>query len=293
MQIPRVARDDNEVLCVGELLWDSLPAGLFLGGAPFNVACHLAAAGVRAAMVSRVGIDRLGEEALRRAALHGVETDLVQVDPMRPTGFVSANVDAAGNATFEILESVAWDAIAFNDALAARASAAHAVVFGTLAQRATVSRQTIQRLLATPALKVLDVNLRPPYDDKNIVQSSLERADIVKLNAGEMEQLSRWFDLPPRPREFAAAVASTFDCRTVVITRGAEGAALWREGEWTEHAGFNVEVRDTVGAGDAFLAVLLAGILRGGEAAAMLSAANRAGANVAARWGALPPLQHD
>src|SRR5215207_2357698 len=112
----------SEILCVGEILWDSLPTGLFLGGAPFNVACHLRASGVPVTIVSRVGADRLGEEVLERAARYGVGTDLVQVDPVLPTGFVKVALDAAGNAKYEILEPVAWDAIALNDALLRRAA---------------------------------------------------------------------------------------------------------------------------------------------------------------------------
>src|SRR5918911_4746997 len=125
----------SEILCVGEVLWDALPAGLFLGGAPFNVACHLRAAGMPVTLVSRVGADLLGEEALRRVARYGVGTDLVQVDPALPTGFVRVTIDDAGNPEYEIVEPAAWDAIEPTDALLARAAGARAVVFGTLAQR--------------------------------------------------------------------------------------------------------------------------------------------------------------
>src|SRR5436305_1609091 len=125
----------NEILCVGELLWDALPAGLFLGGAPFNVACHLRAAGHPVAMVSRVGADRLGDEAVRRAAAYGVDTALIQRDAALPTGFASVTLDAAGNAEYEIHAPAAWDAIEASDALLRRARAARAIVFGSLAQR--------------------------------------------------------------------------------------------------------------------------------------------------------------
>src|SRR5512132_2179119 len=121
----------GEVLCVGEILWDSLPTGLFLGGAPFNVACHLGVGGVPVAMVSRVGADRLGDEALRRARDYGVATDLVQVDPHLPTGLVNATIDESGEARYVILEDAAWDAIELNEALLARAENAAAIVFGS------------------------------------------------------------------------------------------------------------------------------------------------------------------
>ena len=284
----------GEVLCVGELLWDALPAGLFLGGAPFNVACHLRAAGVPVAMVSRVGADQLGEEALRRAARHGVDGSLVQVDPTLPTGFVRVAVDAAGHPAFDIVAPAAWDAIALTDALRARAAGARAIVYGTLAQRAPATRVTLERLLAaTPALRVLDVNLRPPHVDREIVRRSLASAAVVKVSEDELRRLAGWFALPggddpvPGPRT-VEGLAAAFACGTVCVTRGSRGAALWRDGRWTEHPGYEVEVRDTVGAGDAFLAVLLAGLLGGADDRAALQHANLIGAYVATQQGAVP-----
>ena len=267
-----------EILCVGEVLWDSLPAGLFLGGAPFNVACHLRAAGHPVTMVSRVGADHLGDEALRRAARYGVGTDLVEVDRELPTGLVRATVDDEGNARYEIVAPAAWDAIAPSEALLRRAAAARAIVFGSLAQRAAVSRRTIERLWEGPALAAFDVNLRPPHDDRDVVRRSLERADVVKMNAEELARLAEWFGLRGGPRAQLSALAERYSCRVVCLTRGRDGAAMWREGRWSEHPGFEVEVRDTVGAGDAFLAVLLAGVLSGLDDAALLHHANLIGA---------------
>ena len=281
----------QEILCVGEVLWDALPEGLFLGGAPFNVACHLRAAGLRVAMVSRLGEDQLGEEALRRATRYGVGVDLIQSDSALPTGFVRVTVDPAGNPAYEIVEPAAWDAIVATGALVARAAEARAIVFGSLAQRHAISRATIERLWDGEATMVFDVNLRPPYDDKEVVRRSLRRADVVKLSEQEMVQVTKWFDLPPDPREGVAALAETFACPVVCLTRGSEGAALLNEGRWTEHPGYKVEVRDTVGAGDAFLAVLLAGLLSGGADAALLQHANLIGAYVATQYGAVPADQ--
>jgi fructokinase len=281
----------SEVLCVGEVLWDALPEGLFLGGAPFNVACHLRAAGTPVTMVSRIGKDRLGDEVLRRAARYGVTTDLVQVDDALPTGFVRVDVDEVGNPTYEILAPAAWDAIAPTPALLARAENARAIVFGTLAQRQAVSRATIQRLWDAKALMVVDVNLRTPFEDREIVRRSLERADVVKLSDEELRSIADWFDLPADSRKAVAALAEMFACRVVCVTRGSDGAGLWHDGNWSDHPGFKVEVRDTVGAGDAFLAVLLAGLLAGGADAAILQHANLIGAYVATQFGAVPADQ--
>lgn len=287
----------SEVLCVGEVLWDSLPSGLFLGGAPFNVACHLRAAGVPVSLVSRVGADRLGEEATARVARYGVGTDLVQVDHGLPTGFVRVRVSQDGDASYEILAPAAWDAIEATDQLLARAAAARAIVFGSLAQRAPASRATIERLWDTEALLVFDPNLRPPDDDVRIVRRSLERAAMVKVTVRELRQLARWFELPGGTNEnvpllrTVAALAEAFKVHTVCVTRGREGAALWRDGRWAEHPGFEVEVRDTVGTGDAFLAVLLAGLLGGADDQSALHHASLMGAYVATQTGAVPSDQ--
>lgn len=287
----------SEILCVGELLWDALPAGLFLGGAPFNVACHLRAAGLPVAMVSRVGADHLGDEALRRAAGYGIATDLIQVDPALPTGLVRVTLDEAGDAGFDVVAPAAWDAIVPTAALLERAAAARAIVFGTLAQRATATRRTVERLWDTEALLVYDANLRGSHDEAVVVRRSLERAAVVKVSERELRQIAAWFALPgvaasPAPvLDTVAALAAAFACRTVCVTRGRGGAGLWRDGEWAEHPGFEVEVEDTVGAGDAFLAVVLAGLLGGADTRTLLQHANLIGAYVATQRGAVPPDQ--
>jgi len=281
----------GEVLCVGELLWDALPAGLFLGGAPFNVACHLRAAGAAVTMVTRVGADQLGDEARRRVARFGVSTDLLQVDASLPTGFVRVSLTDDGTAAYDILEPAAWDNLETTPTLLHRAAAAQAIVFGTLAQRSAVTRDTLRRMLDTRALKVLDVNLRPRYDDREIIRDSLRRADVVKLNEEEMRRLASWLDLRGDLQRTVAMLAETFRCRTVCVTRGPRGAVLWRDWRWSEHPGFEVEVQDTVGSGDAFLAVLLTGLLNGTDDDALLHHANLIGAYVATQHGAVPADQ--
>ncbi len=283
----------REVLCVGEVLWDSLPSGLFLGGAPFNVAGHLHALGVPVGMVSRVGADRLGAEALARLRRSGIATDLVQTDPELPTGFVSVALDVEGVASYDIVAPAAWDRIELQDGLVERAARSAAVVFGSLAQRAPASRATVERLCRVDVPKVFDVNLRPPYDDAAVVGRSLGHADVVKLNEHELARLADWFGLPAGVREATAALARRFDCRTVCVTRGPAGAVLLNEGRWSEHPGYRVEVRDTVGSGDAFLAALLAGLLAGHDDGAVLQQANLRGAYVATQPGAIPVYEQE
>jgi fructokinase len=284
---------DAEVLCVGELLWDSLPAGLFLGGAPYNVAGHLHALGAPVAMVSRVGHDRLGAEALRRVAHAGVATDLVQTDPTLPTGFVSVTLDAAGVPAYDIVAPAAWDRIALDDAVLARAAAATAIVFGSLAQRGAVSRATIERLGEVDVPKVFDVNLRPPYEDAGVVRRSLAHAEVVKLNEHELRRMAAWFALPEDPRDAVTALAERFGCRTICVTRGDAGAAMLHAGRWTEHPGYRVEACDTVGSGDAFLAAFLWRLLRGDDDEAILQHANLLGAYVATQSGAIPAYDQE
>lgn len=281
----------TEVLCVGEVLWDALPEGLFLGGAPFNVACHLRATGTPVAMVSRIGNDQLGDEVLRRAVRYGVTTDLIQVDPVLATGFVRVDIDPSGNPNYEILAPAAWDAIATDDELLRRAANARAIVFGTLAQRDATSRATIRRLWETDALIVYDINLRAPFDDRALVGESLRRADVVKLSAEELERVAEWFRLRGDFETTMRALAAEFACDVVCVTRGSEGAALLHDGAFTEHPGYVVEVKDTVGAGDAFLAVLLAGLLSGATDTALLQHANLIGAYVTTQYGAVPADQ--
>ncbi len=283
----------DEILCIGEVLWDALPGGLFLGGAPLNVACHLHETGRSAAMCSSVGDDALGREIVRRLKHRNMSTDLVQASPGLPTGFVTVGLDASGTPEFEIVAPSAWDTVECTDALLARAAKAKAVVYGSLAQRSETSRATIRQVVASETLRVFDVNLRPPFDTQSIVEDSLKQADVVKLNDDEMARLAEWFDLPPADgpdglQRSAAALSERFECPVVCVTRGADGAALWLDWTWYEHPGFVVDVVDTVGSGDAFLAAFLDGTFAGKSPGETLVYANAVGAFVAACQGATP-----
>jgi fructokinase len=175
------------------------------------------------------------------------------------------------------------------------------MVFGSLAQRGGRTRRTVRALCekAPDALKVLDVNLRPPHTPRRVVEPSLALADVVKLNEEELVEIGAWLDRAGEPgnargvRSTVAALARRFDCRAVCVTRGADGNALWRGGEWTRHDSYPVEVRDTVGAGDAFLAALLTGLLDDHDSDTVLDRASRLGAYVASRSGATPAYDVD
>ena len=278
-----------DVVCMGEILWDALPTGLYLGGAPFNVACHLHNLGVRTEVISRVGRDRLGEEALRRVRKKGLATDLIQLDDHLPTGFVSVDLEDEKGPAYEIHAPAAWDAIEATEACRQRAAGARAVVFGSLAQRNSISRRSIRSICEGARRRVFDVNLRPPHDEVQVVRESLVMAEVVKLNEEELGRMAAWFGLPSGLQPATLALADRFHCDTVCVTRGGEGAILLREGRWLEHPGYPVEVVDTVGAGDAFLAALLHGLLTGVPDEMLLGRACRLGAYVASRPGAIPP----
>lgn len=277
-------------VCVGEILWDVFPDSRRLGGAPFNVACHLRTFGIEPYVVSRIGNDELGRE-IRSELLHReISVETLQMDPTLPTGVVDVRLDAMGRPSFTIHAPAAWDAITLEDRARTVAEQAHVIVFGTLAQRRDTSRSTIRRLLNTRAVKVLDVNVRPPYDFREVVVHSLHRANVVKVNETELETLASLFEIDGTPRDQCEELTRRFGLETVCVTRGELGAALWHNGNWYEHQGYRVNVIDTVGSGDAFLAGLIWGLLHRQEPSVALRYANAAGALVASRAGATPEL---
>lgn len=283
-------QDQPFIICYGEVLWDCLPRGLFLGGAPCNVAYHLTRHGAGAAVVSAVGDDFLGREILKRAAGWGIDTRFLAMINYLPTGTVHVDI-SGGSPVFTITEGVAWDAIPVGDDLLAAASQADAVVYGTLALRSAHNRAGAERLLAAArGLKVLDINLRPPFVDPDVVQFAISRADIVKLNDDELSTLtgSRGHLEIAEVAKQAEAFAKAHRLSRVCVTCGSRGAGLWWDGKWYWEDARPVEIRDTVGAGDAFLAGLLTGVLRHRPAKESLAAACRIGEFVAGSDGATP-----
>jgi fructokinase len=277
-------------ICAGELLWDVYPTTRHLGGAPPNVAVHLRALGVPSRVASRVGTDEAGAALRARLEQLGVPADLVQTDRDHPTGVVTVDLSDPRDPRYTIEQPAAWDFIELSEELEDSASRAAAIVFGSLAQRSQVSRASILALLSPGPLRVFDVNLRPPFDDRAIVESSLRRSDLVKLNDLELGVMLSWFDLPQGDRAGCEALCDRFGCSSVCVTRGPNGAALLHGGAWWEHPGYDVEVVDTVGSGDAFLAALLSRLMAGVPPDRALRSANAVGAYVATQPGATPPL---
>jgi len=276
----------KKVLCFGEILWDSLPTGLFPGGAPFNVACHLHKLGIKSNIASRLGNDTLGSIIKKRLTEKGMDTSLIQNDPVYPTGLVNVTLNSSGNASYEIVNPAAWDFISEDKKLLDAAESSDVIVYGSLAQRNETTRNTLSKLLGLKKINVFDVNLRPPYDNREIVEKTLYQSTVIKLNNEELYTLSRWFGFQTELKPAVYSLADKFGSNIICVTRGADGSALLMNNTWIEHPGFKVEVKDTIGSGDAFLAAFIDGMLKQKNAANILKAANKLGSYVATRSGA-------
>ena len=282
-----------KVLGLGEILWDLLPAGAQLGGAPGNFACHARALGADAGIVTRVGDDPLGREILRRLETMRLPLDLVQIDPAAPTGTVGVQLSGEGVPQFTIHEGVAWDRLEITAAARGAAAEADAVCFGSLAQRAAASRHAIRELVrATPAtaLRIFDVNLRQHFYSRELIEESLRLANVLKLNDAELSVLAELYSLGGDTRAQLAALAAHFSLRLVALTRGPQGSVLFANARWSECHPRPVVVADTVGAGDAFTAALALGWLRGWELDEINAAASDVARHVCSLPGATPPL---
>jgi len=290
-----MASDQYTIIGLGELLWDLLPGGKQLGGAPSNFAYMAASLGDRCFIASRVGNDSLGREALDRLNQLGLPTCYVQIDRSHSTGTVLVQVDERGQPDFTITEDVAWDYLEWTPEWQALAAQADAVCFGSLAQRSPQSRDTIHRFLQaarSDALRIFDVNLRQSFYSTEIISESLRLSNIVKLNNEELPRVIRMLDLGDGSEaEAARRLLRAFNLDLVCLTRAAQGSLLVADDEVAEHPGFRVAVADAVGAGDAFTAALAHNYLRGASLERINEAANRLGAWVATQVGATPAVE--
>jgi len=278
---------------IGELLWDVLPAGRELGGAPGNFVWHVHALGMNGVVISRVGDDDDGREIERRLDRLGLRRDLVDVDPSHTTGWSTVSLDSSGAPSFHVHENVAWDFIRFTPAGARAAEEIDAVNFGTLGQRGPVSRSTIRSFLAhtrPDAIRLFDLNLRPPHYGREVIETSLSSATAVKLNGEELSIVAQMFGFSPSDTECLGQLADAFGLRLVALTRGDKGSILYADGRVSIHPGFKTAIVDTVGAGDAFAAALVVGMLRGSDIDRINDHANRVASYVCSKRGATPEL---
>ena len=284
------------ILGIGELLWDCFGETRRPGGAPANVAFHAAQLGAGGIVCSRVGCDEAGDALIEYLRGRGMDCAMIQRDPVHPTGTVTVNTTQADHPSYIIHEDVAWDHITLDRPLEHTARCVSAVCFGTLAQRMPRARDTIQQCLRASgnAMLVYDVNLRPPWFTPESIDLSLQRCHVVKLNHSEVSQLADILGLPVTGMgKFAAGLRSRYGIRVVCITRGEDGCFIASGDTQVEAPGCRVDVRDAVGAGDAFTAALIRGLLWEWPLDHIARFANEVGALVASRAGAMPELHKE
>ena len=279
------------VVGIGEILWDLLPSGRRIGGAPANFAFHAQTLGAASFVVSAVGDDAAGRDILAELDRRGLDRRFLATVSGPPTGTVSVSLDPAGMPRYVIQEGVAWDELPWGPALRDLARAAEAVCFGTLAQRSEVSRRAISAFLKETrpeAVRVLDLNLRQNYHSPDLVRGLLEDSTILKLNDEELRDVGEMFTLPGSETEILRSLLRTFPLVMIALTKGRKGSRLIGRDQDVHHPGYPVEAVDTVGAGDAFTAALAVGYLKRMSWEDISEAANRLASQVCTRPGAWP-----
>ncbi len=286
IQLPQVAG-------IGELLWDLLPEGRRIGGAPANFAYHVNASGVPATVVSCVGKDDLGVAIVNSVVDWKMDTRFIFELSDYQTGIVEVSLDEKGSPEYVINEEVAWDHLEWNEDIAIFAGCVRAACFGTLGQRAPASRSFIQKFLrktSPSCLRVFDVNLRQSYYDADVIRESLELANILKLNHEEAPVIARMLGFNSYSDKAISEIRKRFDLDLIALTKGGAGSVLLTSERVSKHPGLQTTVVDTVGAGDAFTASLVVGMLRGDDLDILNANANRAAAGVCGHSGAIPEV---
>ncbi len=280
-----------KVVSFGAVLWDVLPRGIYFGGAPLNVASHLSKLGVEAYMASAVGKDFLGDEALERMKINRVNTQFVEQHDDLPTGTVKVILDNKGNACYTIHEDVAWDRIVLSDALLEIVQKADAIVFGSLDARSNSNFATLNRMLSEKGpTKIFDVNLRAPYDNLDLVFTLAEKTNILKLNEEELEKITEGSIKSSGCESLIDTLVEKTRVRRVCVTLAEKGAVYYNNGRLIKGSAKAPEVRDTVGAGDAFMAAFTYGVINGDadRDPEFINRCCRLGAYVASQDGAIP-----
>lgn len=280
---------NNEIVCFGEVLWDVLPTQSIPGGSPMNVARHFERLKMDVTLVSRVGSDIKGIKLTNFLNKSGLITTFVQVDPILPTSEAIVNLDDDNIATYVIKENAAWDNIKLDDNMVKKVVKSGILVYGTLSSRSENTRTTLQELLKYNNLKVMDINLRTPYDTPEIVLDLLGRADIAKLNIEELDEIASWESfLSLEEDERIKELYKRYNFELLIVTSGAAGAKVYDGKTMYHQKGYKVTTADSVGAGDAFLSGFIYMMLKNHSIEESLDFALAIGALVASRDGATP-----
>jgi fructokinase len=285
-----------KIIGIGEVLWDLLPSGSQLGGAPANFAYHARSLGADACVVTRVGNDGFGQEILRRFKQQQIADGTVQVDEKAPTGVVTVTLSDNGIPSYNIKENAAWDQISVTLAALVGIQQADAICFGSLAQRGKTSRDSIQTLVASAAehtLRVFDINLRQKFYSLEIIEQSLRLANVLKLNDSELPILADLLGLNGTTHNQIELLAKQFDLHLVALTRGPAGSLLFQAGKWSDCSSVPIKIVDTVGAGDAFTAALVMGLLSKMDLDEINRLADEVARFVCSYAGATPPLPRE
>lgn len=276
-------RQHIDFYCIGELLWDVLPNGEYLGGAPLNVAAHLNRLGESVRLLTRIGNDERGERALKHLSALAINLEALQIDPVYPTGTAEAILLTDGSAQYRFPAPVAFDRIAMPT------KPVHGcVIFGTLAQRDAISATSIYACLKQANYRVLDLNLRAPHDADEVILKSLVQVDFIKLNEYEVARLAKLFGLKLSADVVYEYLHNQYGIDSMCVTEGERGATLWYQHARYFAPAIAVSVVDTIGAGDAFLAMLLSELASNRPPADALARATRLAAKVVMSAGATP-----
>ncbi|WP_372773877.1 carbohydrate kinase [Mangrovibacterium sp.] len=281
----------KNIVCYGEVLWDMLPSGKKLGGAPLNVALRAQSLGNNATVISAIGNDELGHEIIREMKAYAANTGHIQISKNYETSVVLVHLDQEGSATYEIKMPCAWDDIAISAQDIEIVRNSDAFIYGSLIARNSTSRDTLCALLKEAKFKVFDVNLRPPHFSQETLMNLMKQADFIKLNDDEIFLICG--NMGFHSQSFEAAIrflASHTNTNQICVTRGKDGAILFVGDEFIYNRGYKITVADTVGAGDSFLASLISKLLNGSTPQEAIDFASAVGAIVASKEGANPVL---
>lgn len=287
-----------QIISFGEVLWDIFPDSEKFGGAPANFACHAAILGAEVSMVTAIGNDQRGQLAINTLANYGVDTELIQISPNSQTGIVQIELDDFGKPKFTIEPNSAWDTVDWNSNLAEHIPKADAIYFGTLSQRQEPARSTIHEALDIAAkskvTRIVDINLRAPFFNKDTVTHSIMVSNLVKLSDEELPYVCKALNIPFDQSAEASLqyIKSIADLEGIVMTCGENGAILVNANGTVNQPAFLTEVKDTVGAGDSFAAAFLLGWLQGKPDDQILRQACKIASKTCTHWGAVPALPH-
>lgn len=283
-----------KVACFGEVLWDIFPSGKRAGGAPFNVAYNLSRMGVEAYMISRVGKDALGDELLQKIKSWHISTEGIQVDAVAPTSTVEATFDERNEAHYQILENVAWDAISVRKQDIEYLEKADAFIFGSLATRSKETRDTLFELIEHNKFNVFDINLREPFYDVHVIKELLHKTQLAKFNKAELRMMLEFLGKEYISEEDSIRfIQDTFGVEEVIISKGSKGAMYGTQTDCYLYPAVPIEIKDTVGSGDSFLAGFLSKRLAGASANDIMLEATALGAYITSQEGACPDYDYE